>query len=131
MRPRLGILVLCVLMASACASSGSSSGKTRRDNNRVLAEELEPLLQYNVWDAVRQLRPMWMRPGGIRNSANPGGHSPHVFLDGSPYGEMEILRTLRVQNIGEMRFIDATDATTRYGGQFQGGVILLTTRRTP
>ena len=130
MRPRNGILFLMVLLASACASggSGSNSGEPRRDSSRLTAEEIEPLNQFSAWDAVRRLRPMWMRPGGIRNSANPAGHYPHVFMDGSPYGDMEILRTIRVENLAELRFVGATDATIRYGGQFQGGVILLTTK---
>lgn len=130
MRPRTAVLFLMVFLASACTtgSAGSDSGETRRDRNVLTAEELEPLNQFSAWDAVQRLRSMWMRPGGIRNSANPSGHYPHVFMDGSPYGQMEILRTIRVENLSEMRYVSATDATIRYGGQFQGGVILLTTK---
>ena len=130
MRPRTGIVFLLVLLASACStgSGGSDSGEPRRDRNRLTAEELEPLNQFSAWDAIRRLRPMWMRPGGIRNSANPSGHYAHIFMDGSPYGDLEILRTIRVENLSEMRFISPTDATIRYGGEFQGGAILLTTK---
>jgi len=74
---------------------------------------------------------MWMRPGGIRNSANPAGYYAYIFVDGSPYGSLESLRGFRVENVEEMHFIDATDATIRYGGQYQGGVILITTKRRP
>jgi hypothetical protein len=95
----------------------------------LLAADLEPLNQFTAWDAVRRLRPMWMRPGGIRNSANPAGQYPHVFVDGSPYGAMEALRSFRVENIQEMRYVNATDATIRYGGMYQGGVILISTKR--
>jgi len=42
---------------------------------------------------------------------------------------MESLRTFRIETVEEMHFVDATDATIRYGGQYQGGVILITTRR--
>jgi hypothetical protein len=52
-----------------------------------------------------------------------------VFVDGSPYGDMESLRGFRVENIQEMRYVNATDATIRYGGMYQGGVILITTKR--
>lgn len=130
MRPRTGVLFLMVFLASACTtgSAGSASGESRTDRNALTAEELEPLNQFSAWEAVQRLRSMWMRPGGIRNSANPSGHYPHVFLDGSPYGQMEILRTIRVENLSGMRYVNATDATIRYGGQFQGGVILLTTK---
>jgi outer membrane receptor for Fe3+-dicitrate len=72
---------------------------------------------------------MWMRPGGVRNSSNPAGHYAHIFVDGAPYGSMESMRTFRVTNVQEIRFVAATDATVRYGGQFQGGVLLITTKR--
>ena len=129
MRPRIGLLFFMVLMASACASGGSSSSEPRRDRDLLTAEELYPLIQFTAWEAVQRLRPMWLRPGGIRNSANPAGHYPHVFVDGAPYGAMDALRGFRVENVEEMRYVNATDATIRYGGQYQGGVILITSRR--
>jgi len=129
MRPRHGILALLLLLASACASGGAGSGAGTRDRNRLPQEELAPLSQLSAWDAVQRLRPMWMRPGGIRNSANPAGHYAYVFVDGSPYGAMDSLRGFRVENVEEMHYVNSTDATIRYGGQYQGGVILITTKR--
>ena len=83
---------------------------------------------FTAWEAVQRLRPMWMRPGGVRNSANPSGHYPSLFVDESPYGDMESLHRFRVSDIEEMRYVNASDATIRYGGQYQGGVILITMR---
>jgi hypothetical protein len=88
-----------------------------------------PLEGLTVWDAVQRLRPMWMRPSGVRNSANPAGHYAHVFLDGAPYGPLESMRSFRITDVEEVRFVPANDATVRYGGQFQGGVVLIVTRR--
>jgi hypothetical protein len=41
---------------------------------------------------------------------------------------MESLRSFRVLGIQEMRYVGGSDATIRYGGEYQGGVILITTR---
>ena len=128
MRTRLALLFLLTIIAGACSTSSGGSGEPRRDRNRLTVEELVPVESFTAWDAVQRLRPMWLRPGGIRNSANPGGHYPQVFVDGSPYGSLDSLRRFRISDIEEMRYINATDATIRYGGQFQGGVILLTMR---
>lgn len=128
MRTRLALFFLLTIIAGACTTSSGGSREPRRDRNRLTVEELVPVEAFTAWEAVQRLRPMWMRPGGIRNSANPAGHYPQVFVDGSPYGSMESLRTFRVSDIEEMRYVNATDATIRYGGQFQGGVILLTMR---
>lgn len=125
MRSRFLLMGLLAVLAVGCATSGGGSGEPRRDRNLLTAEDMAPMESFTAWDAVQRLRPMWMRPGGIRNSANPAGHYPHVFVDGAPYGSMESLRNFRVVNIESMRYVDSTDSTIRYGGQYQGGVILL------
>lgn len=119
---------LLALAASACATSGGSTGEPRQDRNLLTAEDLQPMATFTAWEAVQRMRPMWLRPGGVRNSANPGGHHAHVFVDEAPYGPLEALRSFRVSDIRQMRFVNATDATTRYGGQYQGGVIIVTSR---
>ncbi len=126
MPSRLLMASLLVLLAAGCATSGAGSGEPRRDRNLLTSEDMAPMESFTAWEAVQRLRPMWMRPGGIRNSANPAGHYPHVFVDGSPFGPMDSLRSFRVVNIEEMRYINPTDSTIRYGGQYQGGVILVT-----
>lgn len=128
---RLHRLVVFVffLLAAGCAAGGSGSDGPRRDRNSISPEELMEVQDLALWDAVQRLRPMWLRPGGIRNSANPAGHYAHIFMDGSPYSGVEGMRSIRVSDVEELRFVSATDATVRYGGQFQGGVILVTSRR--
>jgi len=127
MRRRCMLAGILSFLAIGCATSGGGSGEPRIDRNVLTAEDLANanMGSYNAFEAVRRLRPMWMRPGGIRNSANPAGYYPHVFVDGAPYGPMESLRGFRANDIHEMRYINPTDATLRYGGQYQGGVILV------
>jgi hypothetical protein len=128
LRHRLTVLIFLVL-AAGCASAGGGTDGPRRERNRISPEELAEVQDLALWDAVQRLRPMWLRPGGIRNSANPAGHYAHIFMDGSPYGSVESMRSIRVSDVDELRYVSATDATVRYGGQFQGGVILVTSRR--
>jgi len=128
MRTRLAMFFLLTIIAGACTTSSGGSRAPRRDRNLLTLEELAPVDAFTAWDAVQRLRPMWLRPGGIRNSANPAGHYPQVFVDGSPYGSLDSLRRFRVSDIEEIRYVNATDATIRYGGQFQGGVILIVMR---
>ena len=120
--------LLLTLVAVACTTGSRGSGTPRRDRNLLTREEMAPLESFTAWEAVQRLRPMWMRPGGVRNSANPAGHYPSVFVDGSPYGPLQALRNFRVLDLEELRYVSASDATIRYGGQYQGGIILLKTR---
>lgn len=109
---------------TGCASAGAGGGDAapRGSANRIILEELEPVQQLDAFDAVRRLRPMWLR--------SRGGSSPQVLVDGNRQpGGLEALRSIRSSEIQEMQFMSASDATTRFGTGFDGGAILVTTRR--
>jgi len=110
---------------TGCASSGGGSegdSGPRGTSTRIIFEELEPLQQLDGYDAVRRLRPMWLRARG--------GASPQVIIDGNrAAGGLDALRSMRASEIQEMRYLSSSDATTRFGTGFDGGAILVTTRR--
>lgn len=125
MRSRFILASILAFLVVGCATSGGSSGEPRVNRDLLTEEDLADMENYTAFEAVRRLRPMWMRPGGVRNSANPAGYYPHVFVDGAPYGPMDSLSGFRAADIQQMRYVDPTDATIRYGGRYQGGVILV------
>ncbi len=51
-----------------------------------------------------------------------------VFLDNVGAGTLERLRTIPLQIVSELRFIDSRDATTRWGTGYPDGVIHAITR---
>lgn len=108
------------LGATGCASGGSSS-TPRGSSTRIIESELQSMQQLSVYDAIGRLRPDWLR--------GRGGALPAVMMDGNRQGGgMDVLRSLRVVDVQELRFMNASDATTRYGTGFQGGAILVTTK---
>ena len=52
-----------------------------------------------------------------------------VAIDDVMRGQLDELRAVHVGNIQEIRFIRASDATTRWGAGVQGGVIEIITKR--
>jgi hypothetical protein len=54
---------------------------------------------------------------------------PQVMMDGMPFGDINTLKDLRMENIHEFRFISARDATTRFGTGYMAGIIDVITRR--
>ena len=50
-----------------------------------------------------------------------------VFLDGQRYGDLNSLRTIVASSVYDARHLSATDAVTRYGMQYGGGVIEIRT----
>ncbi|MGD8321053.1 MAG: hypothetical protein PVJ02_11370 [Gemmatimonadota bacterium] len=118
---RFLIAVLALALgASGCASGGGGSGP-RGSSTRIVESELQSMQQLSVYDAIGRLRPNWLR--------GRGGATPVVMVDGNRQaGGMDVLRSLPVVDIQELRYMSAADATTRYGTGFDGGAILVTTK---
>ena len=51
-----------------------------------------------------------------------------IYVDGVMYGKLESLHSLNIEEIREIEFISAGDATTRFGTDHLGGAILIRTR---
>ncbi len=126
---RLGsmIPIAFLLLITACAAGGqgagtdSGSGGARRD--RITADDLEGVVEDNAYDVISRMRPGWLRRRGR-------SLLPAVFRDNIRVGtDIEALRSIRLQNVFEIRYLNAGDATMRWGTGFTGGVIQIVTRR--
>ena len=105
---------------AACSSGGGSSGP-RRDPNLITAEELAEYSTLTALDAIRRLRPRWLQ--------SRGQTSAQVIQDGARLGDPEnALRSMPVSDIEQMRYLSASDATMRYGTNYPGGAIEITSR---
>jgi hypothetical protein len=108
--------------ASGGGGGGSADGPRRGGSNRIIADELVDIQQLDAYQAIQRLRGQWLR--------TRGGNPPQVMLDGIRQpGGLESLRSMRIADIEEMRFLSSTDATNRFGTGFDGGAILITTKR--
>lgn len=119
-------LVLALTLAG-CAGGGGGAGTAqtggRRASNRIDAAELATVSELDLYAAVGRLRPPWLRPG-------TRGTLPQLILDGSPQsGGVEMLRSMRAGDVTGLEFMNASDATTRYGTGYTGGAIIVTTKR--
>ena len=126
---RLGSMatIALLLLITACASAGpgagtdSGSGGARRD--RITADDLENVVEDNAYDVISRLRPQWLRRRGR-------SLLPAVFRDNMRVGtDIESLKSIRLENVLERRYLSAGDATMRWGTGFTGGVIQIVTRR--
>lgn len=76
---------------------------------------------------VQSLRPRWLQ---LRGPATISlRESVKVYLDGSLLGGPEYLRQINVQTISTIRYLDALEATQRWGLDHGHGAILVITRR--
>lgn len=92
--------------------------------------ELQELADYNALDAIRRLRPAWLR-GGTRPAIAVGQTStyPRVHLNGVPLQNIDELEEIDARDVREMRFLNGPDASTRYGTGYMNGAILITLER--
>ena len=110
---------------AACASGGGSGG-TRRDPNLITAEEMADYTTLTAMDVIRRLRPRWLQG---RGASTGGTVRPQVIMDGARMGDPETsLNSISVSDIESLRFLNASDATMRYGTNYPGGAIEITSR---
>src|SRR2546422_9473598 len=121
-----------LVIASACSSGGAASTPDARpapsqDRNLLTQEELQRTSASNLFDAIRILRPQWLRqsPTIIRQG---GEGSLLVYLDGVQFGDPSSLRQISLLVVQEARYLSASEAQARYGTQDLHGVIAVTTR---
>jgi hypothetical protein len=101
---------------SVSAPSGSSP-------NVLTGDQLRETNVGNVYDALRRLRPQWLRARGTASIVSPESTEPVVYVSGIRRGELRTLQNVNVDQVQSVEFIDGRDATTRFGTGHGGGVI--------
>ncbi len=123
--------LVLALALSGCASSGGGGGGStavrapRGSSTLIIRAELERYPGQSAYDVIESLRRRWLQP---RRGAGGQAYA-RVMIDGTIRGEIPDLRRLASENIETMRLLSALDATTRYGTNYSGGVIEVTTIR--
>lgn len=121
------VLLLVATFALACAPA-TAGRTTMRNKNFISQEELQAARYSNLYDAINTLRPAFLRSRG-RNTFDPNvTEYPAVYQDGQRFGELQILKTMPLDQVKSVRYLSAPDATTKYGSNHTAGVIEVTTR---
>jgi hypothetical protein len=130
MSTRRNLLTLAVLLTlAACATGGGTEEQDRGSRNRIVRAELQEIPVTTAFEAVRQLRPNWLRQRGEASISAFGSGGIRVVIDSAPQGELEVLETIRTDQIEEMRFLNQSEASVRYGTNFGYGAIEIVTRK--
>ncbi len=121
---RLVPLLLLVAVTASCARATVASGEEadRSTANRLISQDILDSGQLTLYEAVAKLRPRWLRIRGVTTVQGPP--SPiAVFQDNVLVGGIEILHGIRLENVREVRWVTASDATTRWGMGYGSGAI--------
>lgn len=121
--------LLLLVGAAACTGATSGSGAPAPAPRDVLVvEEIQRTAAVTAYDAVRQLRPQWLRRRGRSSIQNATAEVLVVYLDGARFGGPDALRSVAAGSVLEIRHLDARDATTRFGTGHAGGALLVRTK---
>ncbi len=128
---RISMLGLALVLVGGCASGGGEAGATRLASggrNLIVRSELEGTNFTNVYDAVRRLRPRWLRTRGTTSTRGAAPGMP-VFIDNVRSGSTERLESLPIDQVEQVRYVSPSDATTRWGTNMSLGAIEVIMRK--
>ncbi len=116
------VLVGCM---AGCSSGGTSRTSTSRDV--ITLEEIRSVNVTNAFEVVERLRPNFFTSRGPQSILLTQQNVPLVYLNGTRYGTVESLTTIRVEQLREIRLYRPSDASTTFGPDHTGGVIAVKT----
>ncbi len=121
--------IVLVLGSTACASGGASGSSTAPSGNRdlLMRDEIDKGQWANAYEAVRNLRPQWLRVRG-RDTITGDAGGVQVVLDDVRLGGTEVLRTVPISGVVYFQFVDGISASQRWGTGFGNGAIVVSTR---
>ena len=120
-------------VASPAAAPAAPARPPRGSSNLISSAEIEaaaPDIQ-NAFQLVERLRPMMLRPRNLTGGSVGAGTVFGVvaYVEEVRLGDTEALATVMRATVREIRYIGATDATTRWGTGHSNGVIQVVLKR--
>ncbi|MGH9421140.1 MAG: hypothetical protein ACRD3J_14280 [Thermoanaerobaculia bacterium] len=121
----------CLMVVMACGSAPTQTvGVIGRNRNVILAPEIESYRTSGMtaYDIVAHLRPEYLKNRGISNFSQSAPLTATVYVNGAAYGDIDTLKSFDAGIVTEIRYLSASDATTRFGTDHTAGAILVSTR---
>jgi hypothetical protein len=84
----------------------------------------------NAYDAVKLLRPRWLRtdvlrlPGGSASGSDMQMQRIHVFMDDRDMGDLDYLRSIPAGQIFTLRFMSMAEVGARFGPSSGPGIVV-------
>jgi hypothetical protein len=122
-----GFAPVFLLLLAACATVPGQRRGGGADHRVITEEEIRAAGYSDAFRLVQSLRPQWLRSRGVTSLSQR--ETIKVYLDGSLLGGPEQLQQITASSISSVRFLDAIEATQRWGLDHGQGAIVVSTRR--
>lgn len=124
MSARFGLSVALAAVALLVAVPAASAQKKSRDV--ILQDEIAKSgqLDRDLVAAIRSLRPHFLQPPrGVRSFGNSVTFPLVVYVDGIKQPGLDALQTILAKDVKEVRYLEPSQSTNRYGTTANGGAI--------
>ena len=125
MRRSLLLGLAALAFTAACVPAGASTDNGPADRSVISEQEIAASKANDGYSVVRALRPNWLLPATGASSRD----EVQVYVEGSKAGSTAVLQRYDANTIRELRWLNGTDATTRYGTGNGAGAILVFLKR--
>ncbi len=135
MRKLMSALVLGVAVTlTGCASAqggGSTAQRTasNRNSSLITQAQIDESPSSTAYDIVQRLHPQWLMGRGQSSFGNGATTTEvAVYVGSSRMGGPDELRNFIGSQLASIQFLNATQATLRFGAGHVNGAIILTQR---
>lgn len=132
-RPLSVFCFAVVLVLAGCGSTGEGGGRSMNPDVLTYSEiEASGRVFVDAYEIVRHFRPGWLIKRGTVSFSRGSDTIDYiaVFADRQRLGDLEALRSIPAQTVGEMEFFDASRSQTLApGGLPHGGIVVRTRAR--
>ncbi|MGQ0765110.1 MAG: hypothetical protein ACT4OZ_05515 [Gemmatimonadota bacterium] len=112
------------------ATAASSPAPARRDSRLITRAEIDSTRGVStVWELLMRVRPNFLRDAQRRQMTTSDDTRPQVRVDNADFGTTDALKSLPISGITEIRYLDASEATARFGTRLGRPMIWIQTGR--
>ena len=120
-------LIASVALAAPIAAQTRSRDVLTKDEIMAPAQKDRDLLQI-----IRSLRPHFLSaPRGVRSMVNGGPAAVQLYVDDIHRSSLDELKSIKPEEVEEVRYLDPNRAQDQYGITHSGGAILVKLRGKP
>lgn len=112
------------------STAAAAPAPARRDSRLITRAEIDSTRGVStVWELIMRVRPNFLRDAQRRQISTSDDTRPQVRLDNADFGTTDALKSLPVSGISEIRYLDAPEATARFGTKLGRPMIWIQTGR--
>ena len=121
-----------IALAAGCASSAGVA-PSKQNQNLISSDEITQSSAANAYDLIQRLRPNYLRTRGAVHGTPNGATKIEpvdlvVYLNENRLGNSDQLRQISTSEIREIRYFNASEATTKWGTGHSAGAVQVMSR---